>query len=67
MIDLHNHLLPSINDGSESLDMALQMARMAVEDGIQTFVCTPHIYPGMYDNDAVGIRLAVAAATASTG
>jgi protein-tyrosine phosphatase len=59
MIDLHCHLLPGIDDGAETLEMALQMARIAAADGIETIVCTPHIYPGMYDNNASGIRLAV--------
>jgi len=60
MLDLHCHLLPGIDDGALDLDMALEMARMAVADGIGTVACTPHIYPGMYDNDRDGIRAAIA-------
>ena len=55
MIDLHSHILPGIDDGAKDLDMALEMARIAVADGIHTMACTPHIYPGMYMNDATGI------------
>jgi len=61
MLDLHCHLLPGIDDGAVDLDMALEMARMAVADGIRTVACTPHIYPGMYDNSGDGIRAAIAA------
>lgn len=61
MIDLHCHLLPGIDDGAKSLEMSLQMAQMAIDDGISTIACTPHIYPGMYENTAAGIRLAIAA------
>lgn len=61
MLDLHCHILPGIDDGAPDLATALQMARMAVDDGIHTIICTPHIYPGMYDNDAVGIRTAIQA------
>jgi protein-tyrosine phosphatase len=61
MIDVHCHMLPGIDDGAHDLEMALQMARVAAADGITDVVCTPHIYPGMYDNDAAGIRAAVAA------
>jgi len=43
------------------ISMALQMARIAVDDGIHTVACTPHIYPGMYENDAEGIHAAVVA------
>jgi len=60
MYDLHCHLLPGIDDGAADLAMALEMARIAVDDGIHTVACTPHIYPGMYENDATGIRAAMA-------
>lgn len=60
MIDLHAHLLPGIDDGAPDLKTALQMARIAVADGITLMACTPHIYPGLYDNEGSDIRLAVA-------
>lgn len=56
MIDLHCHILPGIDDGSPVMETSLAMARIAVNDGIKTLACTPHIYPGMYENDAAGIR-----------
>lgn len=61
MFDLHCHLLPGIDDGAADLDMALEMARIAVADGIRTVACTPRISPGMYENTAEGIRAAIAA------
>ncbi len=42
MIDLHAHILPAIDDGAESLDDALELARQAVADGIETVCATPH-------------------------
>lgn len=59
MIDLHCHMLPGIDDGAPDLATALDMARMAVADGIRVTACTPHIYPGMYANTAPGIRAAI--------
>lgn len=59
MIDLHCHLLPAIDDGAGDLATSLAMARMAAADGICIAACTPHIYPGLYDNDAAGIRAAI--------
>lgn len=56
MIDLHCHLLPGIDDGSADLAMSLSMARLAVEDGITTTACTPHIYPGLFENRGPDIR-----------
>lgn len=58
MIDLHCHLLPGIDDGAKTLDVSLEMAQMAIEDGVTTIACTPHIYPGMYMNDKPGIEAA---------
>jgi protein-tyrosine phosphatase len=59
MLDLHCHMLPGIDDGAVDLKMAIEMARMAVADGVHTVACTPHIYPGLYENTAAGIRAAV--------
>lgn len=61
MIDLHCHLLPGIDDGPSDMALALAMAEIAFADGIRTVACTPHIYPGMYENDAAGIKAACAA------
>ncbi len=49
-------MLPNIDDGARSLDMALAMARLAVADGITQTACTPHIYPGLFENTHEGIR-----------
>ncbi|HET6397641.1 MAG TPA: CpsB/CapC family capsule biosynthesis tyrosine phosphatase [Pseudoxanthomonas sp.] len=61
MLDLHYHLLPGIDDGARDLDMALEMARLSVDDGVTVAACTPHIYPGMYENTRPGIVAAIAA------
>ena len=36
MIDIHSHILPGIDDGPGDLEEALEMARLAVADGITT-------------------------------
>ena len=56
MIDLHCHLLPGIDDGAADLDTALEMARIAVADGITLTACTPHIYPGLFENTGEQIK-----------
>ncbi|WP_028240736.1 tyrosine-protein phosphatase [Stutzerimonas azotifigens] len=60
MIDLHNHLLPGIDDGAPDLETALALARAAVQDGFTHLVCTPHIHPGRYDNTPASISAAKA-------
>jgi protein-tyrosine phosphatase len=43
MIDIHNHILPGIDDGADNLEASLAMARMAVQDGIRHIIATPHL------------------------
>ena len=44
MIDLHCHILPNVDDGPQSMDEALDMARFCVADGITHVVATPHCH-----------------------
>ncbi|MCH5377964.1 MAG: capsular biosynthesis protein [Planctomycetes bacterium] len=41
-VDIHCHLLPGIDDGSQSWEQSLAMAEIAVADGMGTIVTTPH-------------------------
>jgi len=56
MIDMHCHFLPGLDDGAPDLETALEMARVAVADGIRFAVLTPHIEPGLHDNHKAAIR-----------
>ncbi len=42
VIDLHSHILPGIDDGSERDRDSVEMARLAAADGISVVACTPH-------------------------
>jgi protein-tyrosine phosphatase len=42
MVDIHCHILPGLDDGAKSLEEALEMAEMAIADGIEYVVGTPH-------------------------
>jgi len=59
VIDLHCHLLPGIDDGPQMLQEALEMARIAVANGITAAQVTPHLHPGRWDNDQAAISTAV--------
>jgi len=50
VIDLHNHLLPGIDDGAKKLEETLEFLRIARRDGVKVVVATPHMKPGVYDN-----------------
>ena len=60
MIDLHCHILAGLDDGAASLDESIEMALIAAEEGVSVIACTPHITPGVYDNDGETIRRRVA-------
>lgn len=42
MIDFHNHILPGVDDGSKSMDMSLNMLKLAQNQGITQIVNTTH-------------------------
>ena len=45
MIDIHCHILPDLDDGSESLEMSVEMGEMAIADGVTHVIGTPHAHP----------------------
>ncbi|HLS10217.1 tyrosine-protein phosphatase [Lentibacillus sp.] len=50
MIDIHCHILPGIDDGAQTINDTLDMAKAAVDQGIHHIVATPHHRNGKYDN-----------------
>jgi protein-tyrosine phosphatase len=42
MVDIHCHILPGVDDGSQTWDMTVDMCRIAQKDGITHIVATPH-------------------------
>ena len=64
-VDIHNHILPGIDDGSPTMDYALEMARLAVADGTDIMVATPHrAWSTRIDAPADWVREQVALLTA---
>ena len=43
--DLHTHILPGVDDGAPSLDVALDMLRLQKNRGVERVALTPHFYP----------------------
>jgi len=50
VIDFHTHMLPGIDDGAGFFSDSLQMARMALKDGVRGVVLTPHHHRGRHNN-----------------
>lgn len=44
MVDMHAHILPGADHGSQSVEMSLELMDAAIEAGIDTIVATPHFY-----------------------
>lgn len=42
MVDFHSHILPTLDDGSSSIEESLSLLKMLSEQGIRTACATPH-------------------------
>lgn len=47
--DFHSHILPGVDDGSDSIEESVAMLRLEAEQGISHVIATPHFYP-RHDN-----------------
>lgn len=43
MRDMHCHILPAVDDGSQSMEESLAMLEAAKQAGVTSMVCTPHV------------------------
>lgn len=55
MIDLHSHIMPGIDDGSQDIYDSIEMAEIAEDSGVEVIVATPHsnfkgVYESYYDH-----------------
>ena len=55
-VDIHCHLLPGIDDGAADWETTLGMAQMAVADGMQLMIVTPHQLGNFSQNRGDDIR-----------
>jgi protein-tyrosine phosphatase len=58
VIDLHSHILPGLDDGAQTLDEALAIARAAVAEGVTVIAATPHVRSD-YPTTAAQMRAAL--------
>ncbi len=50
-VDMHSHLLPALDDGSQNIDDSIHFIRELHQLGYRKFICTPHIISDMYPNN----------------
>jgi protein-tyrosine phosphatase len=60
-VDLHCHWVAGIDDGARTTEDGLAMLRQLHQVGFDDVVATPHMRPGMFDNDRERIERAFAA------
>ena len=49
-VDIHNHILPGIDDGAKNIQDALCLLKKMNELGINQFIPTPHVMQDFYPN-----------------
>jgi protein-tyrosine phosphatase len=49
-VDLHNHVLPGIDDGAKNTDQTIGLLRGIQSLGFDQVIATPHIAAGIYSN-----------------
>jgi protein-tyrosine phosphatase len=45
-VDIHNHILPGLDDGPRTMNEAVMLARAMVAAGYDTVIATPHTFEG---------------------
>ncbi len=53
--DIHNHILPGIDDGAKNVEESLSLIKGMGDIGISNFICTPHIMENYYPNNPTSI------------
>lgn len=46
MIDFHSHILPGVDDGSQSLEISKDMLNISISEGVEHICATPHFITG---------------------
>lgn len=60
-VDLHCHWVAAIDDGVKTADDGVELLRRLRSAGFDMVVATPHMRPGMFDNDRRALEHAFAA------
>lgn len=58
LVDIHNHILPGIDDGAQTVEDSIAMINGFSEFGVTNFVCTPHVMHDLYANTPETIKKA---------
>ena len=54
-VDIHSHILPGIDDGAKNISDSLKIIKKLKNIGYSKLIFTPHVYPGLYNNEIINI------------
>ena len=49
MVDIHSHILPFVDDGSDSLSASISLIKEEIKNGVEKIILTPHNKSGQYN------------------
>ena len=55
-VDIHSHLLPGIDDGSENMENSLFLINKMIDLGFNQFTTTPHVIKNVWNNSRLDIE-----------
>lgn len=58
--DIHNHILPGIDDGAKTVEDSKKLLSSLGEFGVKNFFATPHIMHNYHDNSPATIKTSLA-------
>ena len=58
LIDIHTHILPQIDDGSQAVTQSIEQLKLMNEAGVTDVICTPHYITNFYENNKEKIKQA---------
>ncbi|MBF7016772.1 tyrosine-protein phosphatase [Staphylococcus durrellii] len=56
MIDIHNHILPDIDDGPKNITETIMLLQQAKEQGVTGIIATPHHLSPKYTNNIKDVK-----------
>lgn len=57
MIDIHSHILPTLDDGAQNMSDSVALLKNAYEQGVTRVIATPHIHIGVFNNPKKTIEI----------
>lgn len=64
MIDIHSHIIPNVDDGSNSIEETFKMLKEAKDVGFDAVISTSHYIENCYESDVNERKVWIDRATA---